>query len=110
MIFNQVPQRSVSVSEGNLVTLHIIVDGNPMPDVYWKKGKRDILNIGKYRILDNGSLQVRKKFTWQLFKLTFIMILPLKVIGAEISDEGSYTCIADNGRGVPPTAQVTQFT
>jgi len=54
----------VSVSEGNLVTLHIIVDGNPMPDVYWKKGKRDILNIGKYRILDNGSLQVRKKFTW----------------------------------------------
>ena len=30
-----------------------------------------------------------------------------QIIGVEIADEGAYSCVADNGRGVPPQAQVT---
>jgi hypothetical protein len=31
----------------------------------------------------------------------------LQIVGVDVSDEGVYTCFADNGRGVPPQAQVS---
>ena len=42
--------------------------------------------------------------------MTFLKYLKylfcLQIVGVDVSDEGVYTCFADNGRGVPPQAQV----
>ena len=45
-------------TEGALAVLTVYVSGNPVPDVYWRKGKKDITNIGKFRIIEGGHLQV----------------------------------------------------
>ena len=35
------------------------MSGYPQPDVYWRKGRRDIdVRKGKYNTLSDGSLQV----------------------------------------------------
>ena len=31
----------------------------------------------------------------------------MQIVGVDINDEGEYTCLADNGRGVPAEAKVT---
>jgi hypothetical protein len=49
----------VIATEGALAILTVYVTGNPSPDVYWRKGKKDITNVGKYRIVEGGNLQVR---------------------------------------------------
>ena len=46
------------MTEGALAILIVYVSGNPSPDVYWRKGKKDITNVGKYRIVEGGNLQV----------------------------------------------------
>ena len=46
-------------NEGGLTTLGVYVSGNPMPDVYWRKGRADIdTRESRFRILAGGSLQV----------------------------------------------------
>ena len=35
------------------------------------------------------------------------MVFIPQIVGVDVSDEGVYTCIADNGRGVPADATVT---
>ena len=48
-------------NEGTVATLTVYVSGNPRPDVYWRKGRRDIdVQSGKFRIIDGATLQVRK--------------------------------------------------
>ena len=43
-----------------MATLRVYVSGDPMPDVYWRKNSRDLdTRVGKYKIIDGGSLQVR---------------------------------------------------
>jgi hypothetical protein len=54
----------VIATEGALAILTVYVTGNPSPDVYWRKGKKDITNVGKYRIVEGGNLQVRVKWGW----------------------------------------------
>ena len=76
----------VITKEGNVATLRVYISGNPIPDVYWRKNRRDLSKDGKYKIIDGGTLQI---------------------IGVDLSDEGEYTCLADNGRGVPADAKIT---
>ena len=76
----------VITREGNVATLRVYISGNPTPDVYWRKNRRDLSKDGKYKIIEGGTLQI---------------------IGVDLSDEGEYTCIADNGRGVPDDAKIT---
>eukprot|EP00094_Tigriopus_californicus_P005670 TCALIF_05465-PA protein Name:"Similar to Ppn Papilin (Drosophila melanogaster)" AED:0.16 eAED:0.17 QI:0/0/0/0.82/0.81/0.82/34/0/2463 len=84
---NGVSQPTVVANEGSLAELSVYVIGNPNPDVYWRKGRRDIdTTQGKFRIVKGGSLQI---------------------VGVDPSDEGVYTCLADNGRGIPAEATVT---
>ena len=50
---------NVVTKEGNIATLAVYVSGYPQPDVYWRKGRRDIdVRKGKYKTLSDGSLQV----------------------------------------------------
>ena len=50
---------NVVTQEGNIATLAVYVSGYPQPDVYWRKGRRDIdVRKGKYKTLSDGSLQV----------------------------------------------------
>ena len=50
---------NVVTQEGNIATLAVYVSGYPQPDVYWRKGRRDIdVRKGKYNTLSDGSLQV----------------------------------------------------
>ena len=55
----QVQRPTLVTQEGSVATLKVYVSGYPQPDVYWKKGQRDIdVRRGKYKIIDGGSLQV----------------------------------------------------
>uniref|UniRef100_A0A0K2VB06 Papilinlike [Apis florea] n=1 Tax=Lepeophtheirus salmonis TaxID=72036 RepID=A0A0K2VB06_LEPSM len=82
-----VPMPTIIANEGDIAALTVHVDGNPHPDVYWRVGRRDIdTRLGKYKVLRDGTLQI---------------------IGVDPSDEGVYTCLADNGRGHPAEATVT---
>jgi hypothetical protein len=49
-----------------LAVLNVFVSGNPTPDVYWRKGKKDITNVGKYRIVEGGHLQVSQQHSKQI--------------------------------------------
>ena len=64
-------------SEGGVVELKVYVTGNPQPDVYWRKGtNRDIdTRQGKYIIVDDSSLKVRKVLTMYTNQLFCIYIL-----------------------------------
>ena len=49
---------NIVTQEGNIATLAVSVSGYPQPDVYWRKGRRDIdVRRGKYKTLSDGSLQ-----------------------------------------------------
>jgi Immunoglobulin I-set domain len=61
-MFLQVQQPTVIATEGALAVLTVFVSGNPIPDVYWRKGKKDITNVGKFRIIEGGHLQVTVHF------------------------------------------------
>ena len=55
----QVQNTKVKADEGNVATLRVYVSGDPIPDVYWRKNRRDLdTRVGKYKIIDGGSLQV----------------------------------------------------
>ena len=43
-----------------------------------------------------------------LSKVAFwsLHLLLLQIIGVDLTDEGKYTCIADNGRGIPAEAEM----
>ena len=51
---------TIVASEGSVATLSVQISGNPYPDVYWKKGNRDIdpRRMQKYYVLSRGNLQV----------------------------------------------------
>jgi len=81
----EVVEPYIFASEGDVTDLTVSVSGNPSPDVYWRKERRDIdYRRGHFRLLPGGSLQI---------------------IGVRSDDAGSYSCFADNGHG-PPTEQV----
>ncbi len=59
----QIQQPTVVANEGSVATLAVRVSGHPTPDVYWRKGRRDIeTNLGKFRIIDGGTLQVHIRY------------------------------------------------
>ena len=79
---------TVVVNEGDVATLQVRVRGNPQPDVYWRKdSRRSSLDTsrGRFRIVAGGSLQI---------------------VGVQRDDSGTYTCVADNGRGPPVTVPI----
>ena len=53
----------VTVGEGGVALLNVYATGNPIPDVYWRKGaSRDIdTRKGKYILVDDSSLKVLTK-------------------------------------------------
>ncbi len=81
-------QPTVHANEGALATLRVYVSGDPRPDVRWQRGRRDVDTTGssRFRLLDGATLQI---------------------VGVEPGDQGVYTCVADNGRGRPATADVS---
>ena len=55
----KVQKPTIIAQEGSVATLSVYVYGDPRPDVYWKKGSREIdVRRGKYKIVNGGSLQV----------------------------------------------------
>ena len=68
-LYNQVERPSFVGVEGSVVELRVTVTGNPPPDVYWRKGPvRDIdTTRGRFRILGDGSLQVRSNLSSHCF-------------------------------------------
>ncbi|GFU47230.1 neural cell adhesion molecule 1 [Trichonephila clavipes] len=72
--------RSITVKEGETVTLKCNATGNPKPSITWK-------HAGKH--YDNGDGTV--------FHIT----------NAEIDDSGEYECTADNSVGEPASAVIT---
>ncbi|XP_031341557.1 papilin isoform X1 [Photinus pyralis] len=74
-------QPQVSAGEGDFATLDCSVQGNPTPQIAWRKG--DLIIDGtqpRYRILLDGTLQI---------------------ITLHKTDAGIYLCAADNGIGRP---------
>ena len=59
----QVKDDIVTVGEGGVALLNVYATGNPIPDVYWRKGaSRDIdTRKGKYILVDDSSLKVLTK-------------------------------------------------
>ncbi len=81
------------VNEGSVATLTVYVEGNPHPDVYWRKGRRDIdTRRGKYAIIDGSTLQVNKK-------VDLIRRPQIKRSDLILSPE------MKNGLGIPPRAR-----
>ena len=55
----KVQKPTIIAQEGSVATLSVYIYGDPRPDVYWKKGSREIdVRRGKYKIVNGGSLQV----------------------------------------------------
>ena len=82
----EVVQTPVIIPEGDVANLNVRVQGNPQPDVYWRKGRKTINPLtGRFRILPGGTLQI---------------------VGVRREDEGTYDCFADNGLGPPVSQQV----
>ena len=69
LVVYQVERPSFVGVEGSVVELRVTVTGNPPPDVYWRKGPvRDIdTTRGRFRILGDGSLQVRSNLSSHCF-------------------------------------------
>ena len=69
LVIYQVERPSFVGVEGSVVELRVTVTGNPPPDVYWRKGPvRDIdTTRGRFRILGDGSLQVRSNLSSHCF-------------------------------------------
>ena len=69
LVIHQVERPSFVGVEGSVVELRVTVTGNPPPDVYWRKGPvRDIdTTRGRFRILGDGSLQVRSNLSSHCF-------------------------------------------
>ena len=52
-------RKRVRGREGGLATLTVYVSGQPPPDVYWRKDRRDVDTLaGRFRVIDGGTLQV----------------------------------------------------
>ena len=71
-----------------MATLQVRANGNPQPDVYWRKdSRRSSLDTtrGRFRLVAGGSLQI---------------------VGVRREDSGTYECVADNGRGPPVTVAI----
>ena len=55
----QAMRKRVRGREGGLATLTVYVSGQPPPDVYWRKDRRDVDTLaGRFRVIDGGTLQV----------------------------------------------------
>ncbi len=53
-------EKRVRADEGGIATLTVYVEGRPRPDVYWRKDNADVDTLeGRFRIVDDGTLQVR---------------------------------------------------
>ena len=64
----KVQKPTIIAQEGSVATLSVYVYGDPRPDVYWKKGPREIdVRRGKYKIVNGGSLQVCDYGFYHLF-------------------------------------------
>lgn len=82
----EVVNPTIIVNEGDMATLAVRVQGNPQPDVYWRKGPRNVDTLrGRFRVVEGGSLQI---------------------VGVRAEDEGRYDCFADNGRGPPVSVTI----
>lgn len=90
-ILNRKPQ-DAQVDEGHTVLFHCSADGDPMPSISWLNPQLVPLpSIGRIRVLDNGSLEVRY---------------------AQVQDRGTYFCVASNAAGndsFPVRLQVRGF-
>ena len=59
----QARKKRVRSREGGLATLTVYVSGEPQPDVYWRKDRRDVDTLtGRFRVIDGGTLQVGPNF------------------------------------------------
>uniref|UniRef100_A0AAR2LSW4 Neurofascin n=1 Tax=Pygocentrus nattereri TaxID=42514 RepID=A0AAR2LSW4_PYGNA len=65
----------VKVTEGSQTHLHCPYFGSPKPDLRWSKGGLGALEGGRYRILANGTLEIRR---------------------SKLQDQGTYVCVASN--------------
>ena len=63
----QAMRKRVRGREGGLATLTVYVSGQPPPDVYWRKDRRDVDTLaGRFRVIDGGTLQVGESL-WSLY-------------------------------------------
>ncbi|KAL6482761.1 hypothetical protein MHYP_G00076330 [Metynnis hypsauchen] len=65
----------VKVTEGSQTHLHCPYFGSPKPDLRWSKGGLGSLEGGRYRVLPNGTLEIRR---------------------TKLQDQGTYVCVASN--------------
>ncbi|KAM7295332.1 neuroglian, partial [Ixodes scapularis] len=82
------PQHTTHAAESSIVKLRCPVFGAPRPEVKWFKEGQELTG-GRYRVLDNGDLQLHD---------------------LRVSDQGSYTCNARNKLGEASITQVLQVT
>lgn len=81
-------QHTTLAEVSSLVTLRCPVFGVPRPEVKWLKEGQELTG-GRYRVLDNGDLQLHD---------------------LRVSDQGSYTCRARNKFGEVWITEVLQVT
>ncbi|XP_040079656.2 neuroglian [Ixodes scapularis] len=81
-------QHTTLAEVSSLVTLRCPVFGVPRPEVKWLKEGQELTG-GRYRVLDNGDLQLHD---------------------LRVSDQGSYTCLARNKFGEVWITEVLQVT
>ncbi|XP_066529314.1 neurofascin isoform X2 [Hoplias malabaricus] len=63
------------VTEGTQTLLHCPYFGSPRPELRWSKAGLGILEGGRYRVLSNGTLEIRR---------------------TKLQDQGTYACVASN--------------
>lgn len=79
----------LSVMESDIARLTCNVSGKPKPTISWLKDERPLLFDQRMRVTYDGN------------------VCTLTILGAEIEDEGSYTCIATNDGG--PTSSTARL-
>ncbi|XP_072552401.1 neurofascin isoform X2 [Salminus brasiliensis] len=65
----------VKVTEGSQTLLHCPYFGSPKPDLRWSKGGIGSLEGGRFRVLSNGTLEIKR---------------------TKLQDQGTYVCVASN--------------
>uniref|UniRef100_A0A8B9LZ65 Neural cell adhesion molecule L1 n=1 Tax=Astyanax mexicanus TaxID=7994 RepID=A0A8B9LZ65_ASTMX len=65
----------VKVTEGSQTLLHCPYFGSPKPDLRWSKGGMGSLEGGRFKVLSNGTLEIRR---------------------TKLQDQGTYVCSASN--------------
>uniref|UniRef100_F6ZIH2 Hemicentin-1 n=1 Tax=Ciona intestinalis TaxID=7719 RepID=F6ZIH2_CIOIN len=77
---NELFPTAVGVPTNHTISLTCIIEeGNPFPDIVWRKGRTELQASGRVSFLSNGQL--------------------LEIEGSRTSDTGRYTCFARNSAG-----------